>query len=165
MIVKLNSEVLEELQGFLDQLRSEDFSEVSSVLRTSSIGQHVRHILEMYECLISQYASGIVCYEHRNRDNVLETDLDQAISKIKNIRSSIQLADKEIYLKLTLESGKDTVQSSYFRELWYNLEHCIHHQALIKVACNQLDYISLPVGFGVARSTIDYVKSLESRAN
>jgi hypothetical protein len=29
------------------------------------------------------------------------------------------------------------IDSNYFRELLYNLEHCIHHQALIKVVVLQ----------------------------
>src|SRR5690606_55641 len=151
MLVKLNYEVLEELSDFLNQLKLEDFVEFSPVLKTSSIGQHIRHILELYECLLSQYESGIVCYDDRKRDKVLETDVDQAISKIKEIQSSIQFTDKEMLLKMFSGVDSETIRSSYFRELWYNLEHCIHHQALIKIACNSLAYISLPASFGVAR--------------
>ncbi|SFT89622.1 hypothetical protein SAMN04489724_2626 [Algoriphagus locisalis] len=165
MVVKLNSEVLEELSDFLIQLKLEDFAEFSPVLKTSSIGQHIRHILELYECLLTQYEFGIVCYDDRKRDKMLETDVNQAIAKIKGIQSSIQCPDKEILLKMSAGSDFETIRSSYFRELWYNLEHCIHHQAIIKIACNSLAYISLPASFGVAKSTIDYVKSLESSNN
>lgn len=165
MLAKLNSEVLGELSDFLTQLKPKDFADFSPVLKTSSIGQHVRHVLELYECLVSQYESGIVCYDDRKRDKTLETDVDQAISKINKIQSSIQRSDKEILLKMSSGSDLETIRSSYYRELCYNLEHCIHHQALIKVACINFDYLMIPASFGVAKSTIDYVKSLESRAN
>ena len=46
------------------------------------------------------------------------------------------------------------IESNYFRELLYNLEHCIHHQALIKVAILQVESITIGRDFGVARSTI-----------
>ncbi|WP_339700647.1 DinB family protein [Algoriphagus aquimarinus] len=165
MLAKLNSEVLGELSDFLVQLKPEDFADFSPVLKTSSIGQHVRHILELYDCLLSQYESGIVCYDDRKRDKRLETDMDSALAKIKEIRENLKLEDKEIILKMAVGTDFETIRSSYNRELCYNLEHCIHHQALIKIACNQLDYLSLPSSFGVAKSTIDYVKSLESSTN
>ena len=161
MLAKLNLEVLEELSDFLIQLKPEDFKEYSPVLKTASIGQHVRHILELYECLLIQYGSGVVSYDDRKRDKRLETDLDLAIAKIKEIQANLSFDDKELLLKMAVETDFETIRSSFNRELCYNLEHCIHHQALIKIACNQLDYITLPSGFGVAKSTIDYVKSLE----
>lgn len=165
MLAKLNLEVLGELSNFLDQLKPADFSGLSPVLRTSSIGQHVRHVLELYECLVSQYEAGVVCYDDRKRDKRLETDLGAALAKIKEIRLLIEFSDKELLLKMASGSDFEFIRTSYSRELCYNLEHCIHHQALIKIACNELDYISLPPSFGVARSTIDYVKSLESSSD
>ncbi|REG83039.1 hypothetical protein [Algoriphagus antarcticus] len=159
MIARLNAEVLDQLVDFLAQLKPNDFSDFSPVLKTSSIGQHVRHILELYDCLVSQYESGLVCYDHRKRDKRLETDVNLALVKIKEIQSNIRLPDKELLLKMAAGSDFETIRTSYNRELCYNLEHCIHHQALINIACNQLDYISLPASFGVARSTIDYANS------
>jgi hypothetical protein len=44
------------------------------------------------------------------------------------------------------------------RELLYNLEHCIHHQALIKVAVLESDTIFVNENFGVARSTLNIEK-------
>ena len=58
----------------------------------------------------------------------------------------------------TLEEGAiQKMDSSFYRELAYNIEHAIHHMALLKVAVNQtLTYIELPQNFGVASSTIRY---------
>ena len=165
MLAKLNLKVLDKLSDFLIQLKPEDFKEHFPVLKTASIGQHVRHVLELYECLLIQYGSGVVSYDDRKRDKRLETDLDLAIAKIKEIQANLSLDDKELILKMAVETDFETIRSSFNRELCYNLEHCIHHQALIKIAWNQLDYITLPSSFGVAKSTIDYVKSLESSAN
>ena len=40
----------------------------------------------------------------------------------------------------------------------YNLEHAIHHHALIKVGLKIMTKIELPESFGVAPSTIQYRK-------
>jgi hypothetical protein len=50
------------------------------------------------------------------------------------------------------------IESNYQRELLYNLEHCIHHQAMIKVAIIQSSLVAIDENFGVARSTIEYKK-------
>jgi len=158
ILSKLNWEVLEELSEFISQLQEGDYANLSPVLKTSSIGQHVRHILELYDCLQNQYSSGIICYDKRKRDQALETEVNAALNKIEAIQAKLDFPDKELSLKVDAGLASQLIQSSYYRELFYNLEHCIHHQAQIKIACNQLDYVQLPASFGVAKSTLDYVK-------
>jgi hypothetical protein len=57
-------------------------------------------------------------------------------------------------------SGKGTGQmnnTSYNRELVYNLEHAIHHMAIMKIAVdNAFPQVQMPENFGVAYSTIRY---------
>ena len=48
--------------------------------------------------------------------------------------------------------------TNYHREIAYNLEHTIHHMALIKVGICELSDIRVPEGFGVATSTMKYRK-------
>lgn len=50
------------------------------------------------------------------------------------------------------------IETNYFREVLYNLEHCIHHQALIKVALLNFNYIQISETFGIAPSTIEFRK-------
>ena len=61
-------------------------------------------------------------------------------------------------LQQIVDGEELNIESNYFRELLYNLEHCIHHQALIKVAVLQLEHLQIDQDFGVARSTIEYRK-------
>ena len=61
-------------------------------------------------------------------------------------------------LRQVIDGEELRIDSNYFRELLYNLEHCIHHQALIKVAILQLGHLHVNENFGVARSTIEYRK-------
>lgn len=61
-------------------------------------------------------------------------------------------------MEQSVDGEEVRIESNYFRELLYNLEHCIHHQALIKVAVLQLDYLQIDPDFGVARSTLEYRK-------
>ena len=66
--------------------------------------------------------------------------------------------NKTVVLQQIIDGEELRIDSNYFRELLYNLEHCIHHQALIKVAVLQLEHLQIDADFGVARSTIEYRK-------
>ncbi len=61
-------------------------------------------------------------------------------------------------LQNTFNDRAIITESSYQRELLYNLEHSIHHQALIKVALLEIQHDLVDENFGVAQSTIEYRK-------
>ena len=65
---------------------------------------------------------------------------------------------KTINLSASFEPNElDSAESSFFRELTYCLDHCIHHQALIKISLKQFGYLYLvDRDFGVAFSTQRY---------
>jgi hypothetical protein len=71
----------------------------------------------------------------RARDIVLQTDTNFAITQILNIQDSLEKEKKKMELQQIDKEIR--IDSNYFRELLYNLEHCIHHQALIKVVVLQ----------------------------
>ena len=73
------------------------------------------------------------------------------------ILNSIDKPNKSLVLIQKVDTLIE-IESNYNRELLYNLEHCIHHQALIKVAIIQSATIEIDENFGVARSTIEYRK-------
>ncbi|MFN3999983.1 DinB family protein [Algoriphagus sp.] len=157
------SDQLEELSELLIQLSPLDYYQISSVFRTSSIGQHVRHILELFECLLTQYESGKINYDTRKRDLRLEKDPVFALEKIREIQSKINLSDKDLILFQDQNRESEGIKTTYFRELLYNLEHCVHHQALIRLACIAIPEVSIPENFGVAKSTIHYTSQLSSK--
>jgi len=61
-------------------------------------------------------------------------------------------------IRQKVDSELVCIETNYYRELLYNLEHCIHHQALIRVALFQMENIKVNANFGVAPSTIEYRK-------
>jgi hypothetical protein len=46
------------------------------------------------------------------------------------------------------------IKSNFERELLFNIEHCIHHQAIIKIGFLHLNKMELNDDYGVAKSTI-----------
>lgn len=127
-------------------------------LSGASIGQHSRHIIELYQCLLNGYETGMVNYDARKRDLLLETNHEAAVDALQYISSKLEQPDKEITIQYELNESPLFIRSNYFREVYYNLEHCIHHQALIKVGLLTMQMHSVSAQFGVAPSTIQYRK-------
>lgn len=156
MLIQSINKTLRELELLLIQLSNDDFTFPCKGLSNSTIGEHTRHIIEMFQCLENQFESGIVNYDKRNRDYRIQTDTDFALKCITDIKNQLDKENKILVLQQIVDGEELKIESNYFRELLYNLEHCIHHQALIKVGILQLDTIVVDENFGVARSTIEY---------
>ena len=158
MLIPSIKNSLNELINLLRQMSNYEYANPCASLSGSTIGEHTRHIVEMFECLENNYESGIVTYDKRLRNNVIQTDTVFAINEIRVIQNNLEKENKKIELHQIIDGEEIRIESNYFRELLYNLEHCIHHQALIKVAVLQISTIFVDENFGVARSTIEYRK-------
>ncbi len=166
-VITTTGNVLSQLDEVIVQVKPEDYSRPASLLNNATIGQHVRHTLEFFICLMDGTPNGVVNYDNRRRDEMIEVDADFARQVLRGIRDFVKSNGEN--LVLYLEANFDThisgsveteqsvikIPSNYLRELVYNIEHAIHHMALIRVAINEFcDYVVLPEDFGVASSTI-----------
>jgi hypothetical protein len=57
------------------------------------------------------------------------------------------------------QEGYLNIQTNFEREIAYNLEHTIHHMALIRVGVTETAALQVPDEFGVASATVKYRKS------
>lgn len=147
--------IIQSLYSFLQALPDAEFIQPVQKLSGATIGEHTRHIIEMFQCLEAGYVAGQVCYEDRKRDLLLQTNRQAALQALEQIAAQWEKADKPILLLAKSYADISPVQSSYRRELIYCTDHCIHHQALIKVALLEFDRPEAVDGaFGVAPSTI-----------
>ncbi|MFU8860290.1 MAG: DinB family protein [Cyclonatronaceae bacterium] len=170
------------LKDFLEVISESEYCRKSTWLSGATIGQHMRHILEFYTCLLAgavaeqpvcndrQFTIGntpieldqcVVNYDKRARDYDIETKPEKAIETIDAICDKLSgstVWPEQLFVEGYYEQGSDEVQSiesSFERELLYNLEHTIHHQALIRVGLLEQNMAHLlDESFGVAPSTI-----------
>ena len=96
--------VFVQLSESLNQLSDGEYIQPSTILFNATIGQHVRHIIELFLCLEKGYEEGIVNYEKRKSDYRIETD--------KKFRS--------VFAEGYLQQFKQTKQRHYpgSRRLW-----------------------------------------------
>jgi hypothetical protein len=153
---KSSIDTLEQFKQILLELPEDCYTKSCEVLSNSSIGQHTRHIIELYLCLIHGYDGADVSYDGRERNHRIENELSYAIEQLKSIQTQLERPNKP--LKVTYELGdlETCLDSNYYREVMYNLEHTIHHHALIKVGIEHFTTLQLPESFGVAPSTMQH---------
>lgn len=153
--------VIQQLSQILRQLDNASYTRPLSLLNGSSVGQHTRHVIEFYRCLLGGVAVGIVDYDARERDLSLETSIETSLASLTTIMQEIETMDKpEVSLLLAVNYGqaeKSFVHTNFLRELVYLVEHSIHHYALMRVGLQTyFPNVSIPDDFGIAYSTIQH---------
>lgn len=153
--------VFVQLGETIRQLTPAAYVQPCTNLVNNTIGQHVRHIIELFQCLENGYPEGVVNYENRKRDAAIETDKELALQLLQTIYLNLGRPDKQLVLNASYDDHSTepvSITTNYFREIAYNLEHTIHHMALIRVGINEVSTIELPENFGVASSTVKHRK-------
>jgi hypothetical protein len=153
--------VLEDLRLYLSVIEPVTYQAPLDVLSGSTIGQHTRHIIEFFNCLIEQSSeseSPLISYSKRRRDFLIESAPDHALQNVLQICERLHDLETEKTCWLDCaEHGQENllVPSTIGRELIYTIEHTIHHLAIVKIALKaSTPTLALPEHFGVAPSTI-----------
>ncbi|HZE82847.1 MAG TPA: hypothetical protein VE035_01000 [Puia sp.] len=154
--------VFGQLAGSIGQLSPQDYITPCKTLSGNTIGQHVRHIIELFQALENGYLTGVVNYEDRKRDKTLETDENIACLALDQIAEGLGKPDKPLLLEANYDEHSDlptVLNTNYYREVAYNLEHSIHHMAMIRIGITEVgSHIILPENYGIASSTIKHRK-------
>lgn len=155
--------ILESIKDLLDSISTKIYIEPDHILSGATLGQHFRHIIEFYQCIIDNSEDCLICYDNRKRDLRLEESIDAMIIRINNITYSIKNLDPDIPVQTLSKFTSDPLEkkvkinSSIGRELAYGFDHSIHHLAIVKIAMNiNHPEIKLPAELGIAPSTIQY---------
>ena len=154
--------ILLQLTQLVNQISEQDFTKPVDTLGNSTIGQHLRHTLEFFICLEQGFEKGIINYDKRAHDKLIESDKFIALSVLNTIKGFInsQPTDKPLKLEAGYDLDKEefvTIETNFLRELVYNIEHAVHHMAIIKIGIREVaSYVKLSPDFGIAASTIRY---------
>ena len=150
---------LSTIEFYLKKLTDAQYRQPLDILSGASVGAHTRHVLEFYQCLQSQLSEGIIDYELRKHDTKLQEQVDNALDAIFQLKSRFErwlpANGQSLLVMYPTPNGEViVVKSSLERELVYNIEHQVHHLAMIKIGLKVLEpHLVLPDNFGVAAST------------
>ncbi len=163
-LIQQNIKILQQLVGAIQAMPTGIYATKYDLLSNSSLGMHVRHVIEFYECFLNNNVPSFVNYDERQRNMQLNEDAQYAIDCITAVQSKLEdfSTDGLISLGAGTIATNDvyTMQSSTNRELYYLLEHTVHHMAIVKMTLFvHANEVILPANFGVATSTINYNNS------
>lgn len=133
----------------------------------SGIGTHLRHVLDHYRSFLSGVETGLIDYDNRERETRMERDREAAIGEVRSIRDRFEHCriDPEGLVKVRVSASTRGEEmrslSSFGRELQFLVSHTVHHYALIAIA-SRMQGIFPDESFGVAPSTLKYLKALQS---
>ncbi|MFL0799054.1 MAG: DinB family protein [Agarilytica sp.] len=167
-----NIEALDQGIHLVNALSDAQYRFTDSSYTQSSIGQHFRHIIDMYMVVSYPDDSSIIDYDTRRRGADVETCCDTAIRELNviktyisaylnNLDESIALLDQDVDIKTEVtidETHSVVLRSNKLRELVFTSSHAVHHFALISMIA-KIQGIVLDKNIGVAPATATFLRS------
>lgn len=153
------ADLLEQARDLVLKLDEEQFAAPLHGI-AASVGAHLRHCLDAFDCLLAGLESGAVDYDQRARDARTETDPLRALERIEALRAELlervaAQPDRPLRVRADepdLPPGAGFVRSALARELRALASHMVHHHALVAVVL-RVRGECVPAQFGVAPST------------
>ncbi len=166
-----NVAVLEQARALLATLSAGQYRLIEERLSTASIGAHLRHVLDHYRLFLEGLPSGVVDYDARERDTLVEHDLRAAGALIQRLIAGLRALPAEALARPVqvrqqgrYEAGRfDGCASHVERELLFLQSHAVHHFAMIAML-GRAQGLAIPREFGMAPSTVAWLAAQKSSA-
>lgn len=166
-LVLASQDVLLQGLGLLLKLPESTYAHVVEAPYSASVGQHYRHILEHFQCLVRGLRDGEINYDARERNPRLETEVAYASNATREVLRTIEnYSEAELGRSCKVVNSisygspqASVIETNVGRELAYCTGHAVHHYAIIRLMCSQAK-VEVPAEFGVAPSTLKYKSTL-----
>lgn len=163
-----NLESLDQMIMFIDSLSESEYQYIPTPLFDSSIGQHLRHIVDLFLALMNG-ANEEINYDIRRRGAPIETDSNIGLKELNEIRDWISKITEDdinqntlIHTETALHTQQtDTFKSSFGRELCFASSHLVHHLAIM-AAIAKMAGKNVDSTLGLAPATATFVREQEN---
>lgn len=170
-VINGSIESLEQMIDFIQSLSDDTYQKAPKPLFDSSIGQHLRHILDLYMALITASDLQAINYDIRRRGLALETDKNEGIKELVLICDWLKSLDLEllslpanISTEVSISSSQAVdLTSSVGREICFASSHLTHHLALMAAIAKFLGQ-EVSKTLGVAPTTATFLRSQQQSA-
>jgi len=163
-IIESSLKTLQKAQHLLNILSNEELSNNTISPYYSSIGSHIRHIYDFYDCALNINEEGLVDLTARKRIALIEnccttasTYFDSIIDRLKN--NTIEV-NKSIVVIDDLGSGKINIDYTFSALMAQANSHTIHHYAIINYILDRLNIEVSDSDFGYNPTTPKVVPNL-----
>ncbi|WP_370480264.1 DinB family protein [Tamlana flava] len=142
IIIQSTLKTLQKSQVILNSLSNAQLCDASVPPYHSSIGTHIRHILDFYDCIFKVNSEGKIDLTARSRNKDVESDCTCAQDYLKSIMrqlSAVHFNLKDgIWVIDDLGMGKTEIPYTYGSLLAQANSHTIHHYAIINYIFDSL---------------------------
>ncbi len=144
--------------ALLDAINLETYCDTSVGPYYSSIGSHIRHTLDFFDCIINGLDTNDIDLTRRKRDEILSTNIEAAKNHMYSLQKILLSyvdvnTDYLIHVTDNMGQGKVTVNYTLESILAHANSHAIHHYATIGYILNQLRVELEISGFGYNPTT------------
>jgi uncharacterized damage-inducible protein DinB len=160
---KGNKAIIQQITQLLRTIDQPTYAKPLDIFNGASIGQHIRHILDFYGCLLRDVKAGKVDYANRSRNPLAETNPDYTLRAFRQIADEVEKLTESARLEVWGDFSKDedegrpVLESSVGRELMFAHDHAVHHLAIIKIGVQfALPNLQLDASLGVAPATVKH---------
>lgn len=147
---------LEKAISLLSNLPNDKYTDCSISPYYSSVGSHIRHILDFYSCIILGSKNSEIDLTARKRDIRIENDTQFAIKSTKAIILELNNFDdlnKRLLVNDNLGLGEIKIEYSIANILAQANSHTIHHYAIINYILDRLGVMFEDEDFGLNPTT------------
>jgi uncharacterized damage-inducible protein DinB len=132
----------------LENISDEEYSNTSIAPYYSSIGSHMRHVLDVFDCIFEGIASKQINLIKRKRNNLAENSTSVGIDYFRNVLTQLNDLESNDFneiVEVTDDLGLGVVTANYTLGglLIQAHSHAIHHFASVGYVISQLG-IQLP---------------------
>ena len=170
-IIKGNLEAVDQGVELINKLSDEQYQHIAVPYVRSSIGEHFRHLVDLYLALMNEQSVGVCDYDVRRRGADIEVSRATALAELANIKSWLTTLESEnnqffnrvinVNTEVTLlETESVTIKSSVLRELIFTSSHAVHHFAVIGVVA-KIQGIEVNGDLGIAPATATFLRESE----
>jgi len=172
-VIDGNNEVLGQANTVLLRLTDAQYRSVNDAYGCSSIGQHFRHILDMYRAVTPALSAApspapIIDYDVRRRGAAVETERKSAIAELQDLKHALinRTAPLDLQVEVKTEVCIDStrcasMRSTLARELAFISSHAVHHFALIQLLARLLG-ASVDKSVGLAPASASHQRAEQS---
>lgn len=152
--------------ALIEGIEDADYRRPPPLPQASSVGAHLRHVLDHYQCLLRGIPGGVVDYDLRERDAQVESVREAGLAHLRSLTQSLSPlarlpADYALGVRLSTAAGHrehGLTASTLGRELQYLVSHTVHHYAVIALLL-RFEQVAVPEDFGLSPSTLAFLRS------
>jgi len=127
-----------------------------SPFEQGGIGRHIRHVLDHFSLFCDGVNEGVIDYDDRERDSVVEQSRLRALELFEALKKTMgawMAKSPNLEAGLKVRHNGTWCLSSVGRELQHLINHTVHHYAFVALIL-RVQGVGVEDDFGVAPSTL-----------